>query len=194
MSSSEVEQTMPAIDTRSSVRYLYFWRDMLLYFWVFSAIGHVLELAWGYAGVLLGLKTVEKFATVPLFAIAAPYGLGVLGIIIFIYPLVKKHKLGLVGSFFLSVAITSLIELICSLAIVAVLGNNPYWDYSNRFMNLGGHICLANSIAFGIVSVLALKFIFPYTEKWRSEIPAKYLNLAFITLATGYAITLATKL
>lgn len=169
-------------------RQMKFWRDMFLYFWFFSLIGHVVELIWAILGVMFTLKSAGHLATIPVFAIAAPYGLGALALLILIYPLVKRQKLGLVSAYFLSVAITTIIEFISALLVVLVLGSNPFWDYSNRFMNLFGFVCLSNSLLFGVISVISIKWLFPWTEKWRSKIDETYLNLAFWVLFPSYLL------
>ncbi len=169
-------------------RQMKFWRDTFLYFWFFSLIGHIVELVWAILGIMFTVKSAGHLATIPIFAIAAPYGLGALALLLLIYPLVKRQKLGLVSAYFLSVAITTVIEFISALLAVLVLGSNPFWDYSNRFMNLFGFVCLGNSLLFGVISVISIKWLFPWTEEWRSKINERYLNLAFWVLLPSYLL------
>lgn len=169
-------------------RQMKFWRDTFLYFWFFSLIGHIVELVWAILGIMFTVKSAGHLATIPIFAIAAPYGLGALALLLLIYPLVKRQKLGLVSAYFLSVAITTVIEFISALLVVLVLGSNPFWDYSNRFMNLFGFVCLGNSLLFGVISVISIKWLFPWTEEWRSKINERYLNLAFWVLLPSYLL------
>ena len=171
-----------------------FWRDSFLYYWIFSLFGHILELFWGFAGMQLGLKTPEKFASIPIFAIAAPYGLGAIILILFVYPLVRQRKIGIIGAFFLSVILTTIVEIISALAIVIVLGNNPYWDYSNRPFNLFGFATLGNSLAFGVASIIALYLVFPLISSVRKKFNEKLLNWAFWIIVIGYAATLLNNL
>ena len=165
-----------------------FWRDLFLYFWLFSLVGHVIELAWALLGTLFTIKSAGHFASIPVFAIAAPYGLGAVALLLFIYPMVKRKKLGLVSAYVVSVAITTVIEFVSALLVVLVLGSNPFWDYSDRLLNLFGFVCLGNSLLFGIISVVAIRWLFPWTEKWRRVIGEKYLNLAFWILFPAYMI------
>ena len=169
-------------------RQMKFWRDTFLYFWFFSLIGHIVELVWAILGIMFTVKSAGHLATIPIFAIAAPYGLGALALLLLIYPLVKRQKLGLVSAYFLSLAITTVIEFISALLVVLVLGSNPFWDYSNRFMNLFGFVCLGNSLLFGVISVISIKWLFPWTEEWRSKINERYLNLAFWVLLPSYLL------
>lgn len=165
-----------------------FWRDLFLYFWLFSLVGHAIELAWALLGTLFTIKSAGHFASIPIFAIAAPYGLGAVALLLFIYPMVKRKKLGLVSAYVVSVAITTVIEFVSALLVVLVLGSNPFWDYSDRLLNLFGFVCLGNSLLFGIISVVAIRWLFPWTEKWRRVIGEKYLNLAFLILFPAYMI------
>lgn len=169
-------------------RSMRFWRDIFLYFWLFSLIGHIIELLWASLGVVFAIKSAGHLATIPIFVIAVPYGLGAVALLLFVYPLVKRRKLGLVSAYFLSVAITTAIEFISALLVVVTLGSNPFWDYSNRFMNLFGFVCLGNSLLFGVISVVSIKWLFPWTERWRSKINENYLNLAFWALFPSYLL------
>ncbi len=165
-----------------------FWRDLFLYFWLFSLVGHVIELAWALLGTLFTIKSAGHFASIPIFAIAAPYGLGAVALLLFIYPMVKRKKLGLVSAYVVSVAITTVIEFVSALLVVLVLGSNPFWDYSDRLLNLFGFVCLGNSLLFGIISVVAIKWLFPWSEKWRAGISENYLNIAFWILFPSYVV------
>ena len=169
-------------------RQVRFWRDIFLYYWIFSLIGHAIELLWASFGVMLTIKSAGHLATIPIFAIAAPYGLGAVALLLFVYPLVERRKLGLIRAYFLSVVITSVIEFISALLVVFVMGSNPFWDYSNRFMNLFGFVCLGNSLLFGVISVVSIKWLFPWAEKWRAGISENYLNIAFWILFPSYIV------
>ena len=171
-----------------SWRQMRFWRDLFLYFWFFSLLGHIIELAWALSGILFTIKSAGHFASIPIFAIAAPYGLGAVALLLFVYPLVKRKKLGIISAYVVSVVITTAIEFISALLVVMVLGSNPFWDYSDRPMNLFGFVCLGNSLLFGVISVVAIKWLFPWTEKWRTIISEKYLDVAFWVLFPSYLI------
>ena len=45
---------------------------------------------------------------------------------------------------------------------VEKLFNLRWWDYSKEKFNINGRVCLKNSIAFGILGVLVVKFITPF--------------------------------
>lgn len=171
-------------DYESNWRKFEFWRNSFFVFWIFSLIGHYLEYVWGALPVLIGGEM--RVMHIPFFAVAAPYGLGALALIWTVYPFVKKGKVGIIGSYVLSVIVATAIEFICALLIVIVLGNNPFWDYSDTQFNLFGFVCLPNSLAFGVVAVPMLYFIFPYFNNLLNKIKSRYLNIAFWILSTSY--------
>jgi uncharacterized membrane protein len=162
-----------------------FWRNLFLYFWFFSFIGHVLELFW----VGLGRNFSQSIAAspgIPLFAVAAPYGLGAVALMLLVYPLVREKKINMTMAFFLGMLIASAIEFLCAAVIVLIAGHNYFWDYSDEPFNLFGWICLRNSIAFGIASVAALYWLFPVSENLMTKIKNNHLNIVFWVLFVGY--------
>ena len=181
----------------SSWRKWSFWRDIFLYYWIFALAGHILELIWGGLGVLTGLRSLESFQTIPVIAVAAPYGFGAVILHLTVYPLVQQRKLKIVGTFLISMFLMTAVEFLCALFIFLVTGHNAFWDYSNRFMNLFGFVCLGNSLLFGLASVLAVNLVFPPFDKlldkisnsWRNWIYAaifpSYITIQIVHLAVG---------
>lgn len=163
-----------------------FWRDIFLYFWIFSLVGHIIELIWGLIGYGFDLSAAPRIETIPIIAVAAPYGIGAVALLVFVYPFVKKEKLGVLPTYILSVLITTAVEFISALLLKIAMGNNPFWDYSERFMNLFGFVCLTNSLAFGIGALVMLYVMFPWLENWRQKINQRYLNIAAAILFPSY--------
>jgi len=125
----------------------------------------------------------------PLFAIAIPYGLGAVALLLLLYPLVQKKRIGFVATFFLSAIITATVEFLCAALIVAVVGHNDYWDYSSQPFNLLGYTCLETSLLFGVGSVIMLWLVFPWTEKLLTRIRERHINIAFWLLFIGYILS-----
>lgn len=164
-----------------------FWRNLFLYFWGFSFIGHVLEIPWAMLGNALGLRA-SPASTIPLFSIAAPYGLGAVMLYLLLFPLVKKKRIGIVRMFIFGALITTMMEFISAALVAAFVGYNPFWNYSGRIFNLYGWVCLTNSLLFGVGSVVLLRWVFPFTERILGRIKPLYLNIAFWVLFIGYAL------
>ena len=88
------------------------------------------------------------------------YAFGALFIIHLLTPLKDNH----LAVFFLSVAITSLIELIGGF-LLNLIFKKRWWDYSDRNFNIGGYICLEFSILWGLVSFFTIYGLHPEIEK-----------------------------
>lgn len=73
-----------------------------------------------------------------------------------------------------------------------------WWDYSKSKFNLNGRVCLENTIAFGVISVVIVRFLQPLVNKLISLIsPDAQDNLAltiFIIAFVDFCITLVTLL
>lgn len=160
-----------------------FWRDSFIIFWVFSFLGHWIEFAWMWPGVAFGGN---EPSYPPLFAIAIPYGLGVLAMLWFVYPLLVRKKIGAFGAFVMSALVCTAVEFVCAAITYSVHGNNVYWDYSDEFMNLFGFVCLRNSLAFGVAALLVLYGLFPLVDKAMKKLGRVKLNVIFWVLFIGY--------
>lgn len=175
-----------ATDYRMHWRRLASWRDAFLLFWIFSLVGHVLEILWALLpSAVTGAPS--HLSTIPLVAVAAPYGLGALALIWLIWPLVQKKRLNAAGVFLLSALVTATIEFLCAAAITLWLGRNPFWDYSGESFNLFGFVCLRNTVAFGLGGVLLLYLAFPWLNNLLKKIKSQYLTAAFWVLFASYA-------
>ena len=165
-----------------------FWRDMFLYFWFFSLFGHIVEIFWALLGLATGFRT-DPLGLIPLFAIAVPYGLGAVALLLSLYPLVQKKRIGPIAAFVIGGLMTTGVEFICAALIVVFLGSNPFWDYSDQFMNLYGYVCLVNGVLFGVGSVALLWWIFPHTEKVFVRTSKRHLDIAFWILFISYILS-----
>lgn len=57
-----------------------------------------------------------------------------------------------------------------------------YWDYSQRFMNFQGHICLRSSLTWGVFTVLMTRVIHRPVEKMMYMMPEHVLYYATVIL------------
>lgn len=76
----------------------------------------------------------------------------------------------------------SIIEYIMSWGMELVLGFSA-WDYSNRFLNINGRVCLLFSLFWGILAILWIKVIFPFLIKMIKKIKPKIGHKIAIFLA-----------
>lgn len=88
--------------------------------------------------------------------------------------------------FVMSTVVTSIIEYITSYLLEKIF-HLSLWDYSKRWANLNGRICLRNSLLFGVMSVLMVKVIHPYIKHFLSLWPS-WLVLSFTCFLAAYFI------
>lgn len=165
-------------------------KKLYILFWLASFIGHYLEVIWARTlHVALGYTAWHPEAPT-IMPLAPPYGFGAVAVVLLIWPLIKRYKLNLVGSFFMSVVVTGFVEYLCGLFLVLVTGRNIYWDYGDRFLNIGGQVCLQSSLIFGFVAVNFLYFVYPHYEKFIDHFNKKQFNVIFWLLFASYVIDL----
>lgn len=167
-----------------------FWRNAFLIYWVFSLVGHILELVWVNLPLIIGLPPTN---VLPLFVVAAPYGFGMLALIWVVYPLVKKNKANAFTIFLMSCFLGGLVEFICAAVIVALspTHTNVFWDYSDQPFNLFGFVCLKNCLAFGVASIPGVYWAFPIVNNlinWLDKHYLKILNALTVILFAVYMV------
>jgi uncharacterized membrane protein len=85
------------------------------------------------------------------------YGVGAL----VIFSLLSSLADNLVILFISSMVLTSIIEYFTSW-IMEKLFDTKWWDYSNYKFNINGRVCLLNSTLFGIMGIVAVRFVHPF--------------------------------
>jgi len=96
------------------------------------------------------------------------YGVGGAVLIWGFKPLAKNLILLVV----VSIISMTLFEYLAAVFCELVLGQK-LWDYSNQFMNFQGRICLTSSLAWGVLSILAVKVLGPFFLKLYDKIEQK---------------------
>ena len=174
----------------NSVCSVIYWKKIFLYFWVFSIVGHLIEIVWSQINHIITGNELWRPIILTFTPAAAPYGLGVVGIILFVWPFMKRHKFNIFVVFLLSVLVTTIIEYLCAVVIVSFVGSNDFWNYNDQFMNLNGFVCLESSILFGINSVIFLYLIYPFCEKILNRFTKKQISTVFWFLFISYSVDL----
>ena len=133
----------------------------------------------GYFLLYKGKYSDRGFLTLPFCPI---YGCTLTGIYLLIgLPdgKVVKTPLYIVMCFLLP----SLIELFIGV-IFDKLWNRRLWTYFGYPYNLNGYICLRNSILWGIMAFLFMKYLFPPIKKAVGKIPRRWSDrIAFVLFA-----------
>lgn len=177
-----------------------FWRNLIIYFCVFSVVGHWME---------AGYCTLIRFGLIPgiydpnsqiwhdwLYPFCV-YGFGAVACVLLLFPVknfLQKHARGhavpLVLSFVVNALVCTGIELAMGLMLNQPLpdGTLPLWDYRNMFCNFMGQVCLQNAVAFGFVATLMTWVVYPGLEKLLARVPGYAMNMAFIAVVIGFCI------
>ncbi len=119
------------------------------------------------------------------------YGAGGLFLYFLLYRL-KSHPIRI---FLLADAICLSLEYFCSWFMEQKWGVR-WWDYSNRFGNLNGRICLAGALIFGVGALAVIYVLIPLFERLYERIPSparKAIGLALLLLFLADAAYAAAK-
>lgn len=139
---------------------------VFILFWLYAFLGFLLEVIVTY---IRERKLVNRgFLLGPYCPI---YGTG--GIILLT---LNNYQNRPILIFLVSIVICSFIEYVTSY-LLELIYKVRWWDYSNRFFNVNGRICLTNSIAFGILGILLVCYLNPWFLNLLSKIPGGTIKI-----------------
>ena len=173
-----------------------FWRNNIIYFVVFSVLGHWLEASYCLL-IKYGLAPGEYHAenTMLWRDWLYPYpmhGFAVVLMGLILYPLfvwlkknLKGRLLPYVASYGANVITVTLIELVGGLMFNANLQN---WDYTNMPFNFMGQVCLTNSLLFGVAASVITWWVYPMCERFLARLRPATANIIFVVVAIVGAI------
>ena len=182
------------IDRRSFA----FWRNMLLYYCVFSTLGHWMEAGFCYL-VSLGLFQGDiDFNNTMLFRdwlYPFPmHGFAVVMIALILYPLkewLRKRFNGIV-TLFLSFLVNMLFCTGIEFGGGMMFNRNlQLWNYTDIPFNFMGQVCLQNAIGFGLAATFIVYLVYPVIERYVARIPKDVMNTVCVGIFTFYAILMA---
>ena len=163
---------------------------IILIFFLFSFIGWLCEVI--YVGFIFEHRFINRgFLFGPICPIY-----GVTGVIMLFFP--EKLQQSVILLFFSGVIICTAVEYISSF-LLEKLFHTTWWDYSNKQiqfgsttikLNLNGRICLQNSLLFGVMTVIGIKFVFPFIQKIISSIPQNTTKYFAIILSVIFIFDL----
>ena len=159
----------------------------LIYRWflsfiIYSFLGWVCETAYCSIGAR---KFVNRgFLHGPLCPV---YGVGAL-LVLWLLPKDPKDTLSL---FLSAILVTTVLEYLTSV-ILEKLFHMKWWDYSRYKFQINGRVCLLNSLMFGALATVLVRFINPEVQGLLSAVPASVLP--WICLVLLAAVLLDTFL
>lgn len=130
-------------------------------FWIFI-VGSVA--GWIIEGIFTFLRYGEliNHSAVVLGPFNFAYGLGACLLSLLLVKYKDSNYFKIFGIGFLG---GTVLEYIMSWGMELVLGFSA-WDYSSKFLNINGRVCLTYSIFWGILAIFWIKFIYPYLMKF----------------------------
>lgn len=100
------------------------------------------------------------------------YGAGAILVIAVLSPLRQNPAV----LFLAATLLTSLLEYTTGFAM-EMLFHTKYWDYSDHRFNLQGRVCLENTLIFGLLSVILVRYLHPFLVYLLSMIPTEIVPL-----------------
>lgn len=152
----------------------------IFYLFIFGCIfGWFVEGIW----TLLKKGVIRNHSALVLGPFNIIYGLGSIALTIALY---NNKKENIIKLFFKGLLTGTILEYIASLYMEYTLGFIA-WNYSAKFMNLNGRICLAYSIFWGILGIIWIKVIYPMVNNIISKIP-KTIGLKLVKIISIFLI------
>lgn len=177
-------------DTKINRRRWPFVRNLIIYFIVFSILGH-----WMEAGMCQFIRLgwvqgkYDPSNTMLWRDWLYPYpmeGAAVVVIALLLYPLwqylLKRFKpiVAYALSFVANALTCGAIEFVMGLIVNS---NYQLWDYRDNFGNLMGQVCLQNVLAFGVAASLIAWVVYPLLERLIARVPRDTMNIVFVVIA-----------
>lgn len=94
--------------------------------------------------------------------------------------------------FFFGMILCTALEYFTSFAMEKAF-HARWWDYSGKRFNIGGRVCLENSVIFGALGLFLDKVLHPLVSSIAAKVPSIIVNIAGGAVAAGfvadYAVT-----
>ena len=181
-----------------------FWRNLIMYFCVFSVVGHWMEAFYCTfirLGIIPGTYDPNSQIWSDWLYPFCVYGVGAVCCVLLFYPVrlflqakIKKPVVPVVLSFVWNGFICTCIEYIMGILLNhpdPVTGKLQLWDYSDMFCNFQGQVCLQNAVAFGAIATLMTWVIYPSLEYGIAKLPKDVATNVFVGIVVGFVLLFA---
>ena len=148
--------------------------EILTYFIIYSILGWMME---SIVRSISEKKIINTgFLKGPLCPI---YGFG--AIIMFLF--LDRFENNIILLFFIAIIILSIWEYLVGVLLEKMF-HTKYWDYSDQKFNIQGRVCLVNSICWGVLGVVFVKYIHPFDQEIIQQVDIHLLHyvIGIITL------------
>ena len=150
----------------------YSFLEIIIYFITYSFLGWVMESIFRSISEKKIINT--GFLKGPFCPI---YGVGAIIMLLFL----KRFENNLVILFIISIVVLTIWEYLVGV-LLEKLFHTKYWDYSKNKFNFQGRICLMNSIFWGILGIVFVKYIHPFIENLLNKIDMQILIFVYVIL------------
>lgn len=158
--------------------------NLLTYFVIYSIAGWILE---STVRSVIEKKIINTgFLRGPFCPI---YGIGCIIILLFL----ERFKENTFILFLICLVVLSTWEYFVGFILEKIF-HTKYWDYSKQRFNIKGRVCLTNSICWGILGVLFIRYIHPFIQSKVMLINPKVLNLIIYTIIILFIIDTITSI
>lgn len=139
---------------------------ILTYFIIYSFLGWVME------SIVRSIAEKKIINTGFLIGPICPiYGIG--AIIIFLF--LNQFENNLFLLFLISIIVLTIWEYLVGVLLETIF-HTKYWDYSDHKINFQGRVCLTNSICWGILGIIFVKFIHPFMQEMIAKVDIQLLH------------------
>lgn len=140
--------------------------ELLTYFIIYSFLGWVME------SIVRSVSERKIINTGFLIGPFCPiYGIGAIIMLLFLDNYENKPVI----MFFISIIILTIWEYIVGVLLEKIF-KTKYWDYSDQKFNFQGRICLVNSLCWGVLGIIFVKFIHPFVQNFVSQVDITLLK------------------
>lgn len=151
----------------------YSFLEIMIYFITYSFLGWVME------SIFRSICERKLINTGFLIGPFCPiYGVGAIIMLLFL----KNFSNNILLLFVVSIIVLTIWEYLVGV-LLEKLFHTKYWDYSNNKFNFQGRICLMNSLFWGILGVVFVKFIHLMIENLISKIDIRILAFVYSIIA-----------
>lgn len=141
------------------------WILLFLLFLIYSFLGWLCESI--YCSIPAKRFINRGFLTGPVCPV---YGVGGILTVLLLTPF--QNRLPLL--YLSGVLVTSAVEYATGFLLETVF-HTRWWDYSNRRFQIRGRVCLRNSLLFGLMAVVLMKWIHPLLLRLLEAVPKAFL-------------------
>ena len=147
--------------------------EILTYFIIYSFLGWIME-------SIVKIRIREKNNKYGLLKgpVCPIYGIGAIIMLLFL----ERYQNKPILLFFIAIIVLTTWEYLVGVLLEKIF-HTKYWDYSEQKFNFQGRICLVNSICWGILGVIFVKYIHPFVKDSIFKVDIKLLHYIISIIA-----------